>query len=259
MRGARRGYAECAGTTARCSCRTRGSEACQHARLDARMARSRASASASTRVSRDGRPASWCRLLLGATLRLGQRLSSFSTARARVERSLGSCWASRSPLRASASCDDRLRDRGLRRLLDQRHAVVADFDHRRDSRWAICQKISRPIVSWAFFRLIWLSRPTRLTTIFTLSLIVHLAERHHQPHDVAQAGQIELRDQQDVVGHFQRHQVDRRVALRQVDDQVRERGLQQADHAPQVVGRDQGRRLPAARAAAAGTGPRSAS
>ena len=30
------------------------------------------------------------------------------------------------------------------------------------------------------------------------------------------------------------------VALRQVDDQVRERGLQQADHALQVVGRDQG-------------------
>ena len=29
------------------------------------------------------------------------------------------------------------------------------------------------------------------------------------------------------------------VALRQVDDQVRERGLEQADHAPQVVGRDQ--------------------
>ncbi len=68
---------------------------------------------------------------------------------------------------------------------------------------------------------------------------VVLLEGHHQAHDVAQAGQVELRDEQYMRGRLHRDHVDRAVGLGEVEDQMRERRFQQADHALHVVGRDQ--------------------
>src|SRR5690606_18854675 len=63
----------------------------------------------------------------------------------------------------------------------------------------------------------------------------HLAERHHQSHDVAQAGKVELRDEQNMVSGLERYLVERAVALRKVDHQMRERRLHQANDSLQVV------------------------
>ena len=108
--------------------------------------------------------------------------------------------------------DDRLRDRGLGRLLDQRHAVVAHLDHRA----IVVGKLPEDLAADRLLGLLQADLVVQADAIdHDLDLVldpVHLAERHHQPHDVAQAGQVELRDQQDVVGHFQGHHVDRRCS-----------------------------------------------
>ena len=67
-----------------------------------------------------------------------------------------------------------------------------------------------------------------------------LVHRVQHADDVAQAGQLQLGDQQDHVAHAHRRQVGRREAFAQIEDQVRIAGPQQADHAAQVFLVNQG-------------------
>ena len=65
------------------------------------------------------------------------------------------------------------------------------------------------MVSWAFFSVIAAIQARAVDDDLDLLVqAVHFAEGGHQPDHVPQAGQIELRDQQDLGGHFQGHQVD---------------------------------------------------
>ena len=137
--------------------------------------------------------------------------------------------------------DDRLRDRGLGRLLDQRHAVVAHFDHRAIVVGQLPEDLAADRLLGLLQADLPLSRPTRLTTILTLSLIASI-----WPNDIISRTTLRRQGRSSCVTSRMWLAISKAtmsigaVALRQVDDQVRERGLQQADHAPQVVGRDQG-------------------
>ena len=173
------------------------------------------------------------------------RLYACAAWPARCRASCGSCRAPR-PL-AVRSCRSRAAASwlidcviaALRRLLHQRHAVVAHLDHH-----AIV--VGNLPEDFAADRFLGLAQADLAGVVADavdddLHLVVELVrllERRHQPHDVSQARQIELRDQQHLVGLRQHVHVERVEALRRVDDHVRERSLEQAQHAGQLVGRD---------------------
>jgi len=97
------------------------------------------------------------------------------------------------------------------------------------------------MVSSAFFSVICpFSRPTRLTTIFTLSARLFML-----PNDMISRTTFRRHGRSNCVTSriwlaiSRADQVRGGVRLRQVEHQVRKRGFQQADDALQVVGRDQ--------------------
>ena len=104
------------------------------------------------------------------------------------------------PLIAAARPEMDCSNGRLRRLLDERHAVVAGLDHRA----VVVGQLPEDLLADGFFGLFQgdLAGLQAHAIDHDLHLVghaFHVAERDHQPHHVPQAGQIELRDQQDLV------------------------------------------------------------
>ena len=105
--------------------------------------------------------------------------------------------------------DDRLGDAGSRCLFDQRNAVVAHFDHHAIVVGQLPEDVPPDRLLGLLQTDVAVVQSDAIDHDVDLLLqAVDGFERHHQPHDVAQAGQIQLRDQQDLLGGLQGRHVD---------------------------------------------------
>ena len=115
-----------------------------------------------------------------------------------------------------------LRDRGFRRLVDQRYTVVADFDHRSIVVGQQCEYFAAERFLCFLQTDLTGIQTSAIDDDFDLALeTVDLLKAHHQTYDVAQARQVELGQQNDSRGILDGRHVDGAVRLRKIDDQVR--------------------------------------
>ena len=65
-----------------------------------------------------------------------------------------------------------------------------------------------------------------------------MVQQLHDANDISEAGQIQLCDKQHTVGYFHNSHIESVKGLADIDDQVREGGLQEGQDSSQVIGSD---------------------
>ncbi len=126
----------------------------------------------------------------------------------------------------------------LRRIRQERHAVVARFDHRPvvvgdlpiDLAANGLQRLAQADLS------VLQAEPIHDDFDLLGQRFLLIKELQHS-HDISEARQVQLSDEQDRVRSFHRRDVESVERLAHVDHEMSERRLQQSDDSPQFVGR----------------------
>ena len=113
----------------------------------------------------------------------------------------------------------------LGRLFNEWNSVVANFHHRPVIVGNLKVDIATDCLSgFLEFDLAALKSNAVDDDFDAVLQALDFVERHHQANQVPQAGQVELRDDNDIVGQFERREVAFRESFGDVDHDVSARG-----------------------------------